>query len=178
MVPVDEIDVSKLTKVELAVLDGEGLAAAEENRAQVTVGVHGGEVAGLVNVAAELCVDRAGMTVVTLVSEIGNHLTHNVKKVVLKELEVKGIKVVGTLLNHDRAGGVVRNHRNGTVLDTGLLNDLMYVDGDVVEGGNSAAGLQLNFFLNHFEFHGCFVLSVCFKLIYCSTALQRLRRDG
>lgn len=81
MVPVDEIDVSELTKVELAVLDGKGLAAAEKNRAQVTVGIHGGEVAGLVNVAAELSMNRAGMTVASPLSfKYFNILTKDLKQ--------------------------------------------------------------------------------------------------
>ena len=159
MVPVDEIDVSELTEVQLAILDGQRLAAAEEYRAQMAVGIHGGEVAGLVNIAAELSMDRAGMTVVTFVHEVGDHLAHDVQKVMLEVLKVEGVEVVRALLNHNRTSGVMRNHRHGTILDARLLDDLVYIDGDVVEGGDPAARLQLNFFLNHFEFHRYYVLS-------------------
>ena len=63
VVPVNEVDMSEETKVNLAILDGEGFASAEEAAAQVTVGVHAGVVAGLVNVSAVLRVDRTGVTV-------------------------------------------------------------------------------------------------------------------
>ena len=62
LVPVDEVHVREFTAVQDAVLDGEGFASAEEHGAEVTVGVHGGEVTGLVNVSAELGMDGAGMT--------------------------------------------------------------------------------------------------------------------
>ena len=39
VVPVDEVDVSELTKVEVAVLDGERFASAEEYAAEVSVRV-------------------------------------------------------------------------------------------------------------------------------------------
>ena len=94
VVPVNEVDVSEETEVELAVLDGESLASAEEYRTEVTVGVHGGVVTGLVYVSAVLSVDRTGMTVLMLLSEVGDHLSHNVEKVVLKELEIEGIDIV------------------------------------------------------------------------------------
>ena len=148
----------KFAAVQHAVLDGQRLAAAEEHAAQVAVGVHGGVVAGLVNVAAELCVDGAGMTVVTLVGVVGDHLAHDVQQVVLQELQVEGVDVVGALLNHDGAGGVVRNDSDSTVLDAGLLNDLHNIGGDVMEGGDPATGLQLDLFLNYFEIHFGFLL--------------------
>ena len=121
VIPVDKVDVSEETEVKLAVLDGEGLASAEEYRAKVTVGVHGGVVAGLVYVSAVLSVDRAGMTVLVLLSEVGDHLSHDVEKVVLKELQIEGVNVVRALLNHYGAGGVVRNDSNGTVLNAGVM---------------------------------------------------------
>ena len=40
VIPVDEVDVSEETKVELAVLDCERLASAEEAAAEVTVCIH------------------------------------------------------------------------------------------------------------------------------------------
>ena len=153
MVPVDEVDVSEFAAIQLAVLDGHGLAAAEEDRAQVAIGIHGGEVAGLVNVAAELCVDGAGMTVVALVGVVGDHLALDVQQVVLQELQVEGVDVVGSILNNDRAGGMMGNDSDGTVHNTGILNDLHDFLGYVVESGDPAAGLQLQFLLINFKFH-------------------------
>ena len=154
VVPVDEVNVSEFTAVQNAVLNGHGLAAAEEYGAEVTVGVHGGVVAGLVYVAAELSVDRTGMTVVTFVSVIGDQLTHNVEQVVLQILQIERVNVVGALLNHYGASGVVRSDTNSAVLDTGCLYDLNDLFGYVVEGGDPASGLKLEFFLKYFEFHG------------------------
>ncbi len=83
MVPVNEVDVREFAAVKNAVLDGHGFASAEEYGTEVTVGIHGGEVAGLVNVAAELWVGRTGMTVLMLLCEVGDHLAHDVEKVML-----------------------------------------------------------------------------------------------
>ena len=65
VVPVDEVDVGELAAIEDAVLDGHGLTAAEEDGAQVAVGVHAGVVARLIDIAAELRVDRTGATAVS-----------------------------------------------------------------------------------------------------------------
>ena len=154
VVPVDEVDVSELTAVQNAILDGHGLAAAEEYGTEVTVGVHGGIVTGLVYVAAELSVDRTGMTVVAFVGVIGNQLTHDVQQIVLQKLQVEGVNVVGALLDHNGASGVVRSDTNSTILDAGCLYDLNNFLGYVVEGGDPASGLELEFFLKYFEFHG------------------------
>ena len=124
VVPVDEVDVSEETEVELTVLNGESLASAEEYGTEVTVCVHGGVVTGLVYVSTVLCVYGTGVTVLMLFSKVGDHLSHDVEKVVLKELEVEGIDIVRALLNHNGAGGVVRNDSNGTVLNAGIFNHL------------------------------------------------------
>ena len=124
LIPVDKVNVCEFTAVKNAVLDGHGLASAEEYRAEVPVGVHARKVAGLVNVSAELRMDWSGVTVLVLLAEIGNELAHDVKQIVLKVFEVKAVDVVRALLYHDRAGGVVRGDAYGTVLYTGLLNDL------------------------------------------------------
>jgi len=153
VVPVDEVYVSEFSAVKLAVLDGHGFASAEEYRTEMSVGVHGGVVTGLVYVSAELRMDRAGMAVLMLFSEIGDELSHNVEKVVLKELEIEGIDVVGALLNHNGAGGVMRSDANGSVLNAGSRNYLADFLGNVVEGGDPAAGLELKLFLKYFEFH-------------------------
>jgi hypothetical protein len=153
MVPVDEVNVSKLTAVKNAILNGHGLASAEEAGTKVTVGVHRGVVTGLVYVSAELRVDRTGMTVLMLLCEVGDHLSHYVKKVVLKVLKVEGVDVVRALLNHYRASGVVRSDTYGTVLNAGLLNDVKDVAGYVVEGGDPTSGLKLNFLLKNLKFH-------------------------
>ena len=89
MIPVDEVYVSELTAVQLAILDGKGLGTTEEYGTKMSVGIHGSEVAGLIHLAAELCMDRSGMTILMLYLEIGNELTHDVKKVVLKELKIE-----------------------------------------------------------------------------------------
>ena len=136
VVPVDEVDVSKETEVELTVLDGESLASAEEYGAEVTVGVHAGVVTGLVYVSTVLSVNRSGMTVLVLLSKVRDHLSHDVEKVVLEELEIKGIDIVRALLNHYGAGGVVRYDSNGSVLDAGISNHLKDLFSDVVEGGS------------------------------------------
>ena len=86
VVPVDEVDVSELTEVKNAVLDGDGFASAEEYGTEVTVGIHRSEVTGLVYVSAELSVYGAGVTILMLFSKVGDHLSHNVEKVVLQEL--------------------------------------------------------------------------------------------
>ena len=124
VVPVDEVDVCEQTKVKSAVLDGQGLATAEEYGTKVTVGVHGGVVAGLVDVSAVLSVDRTGMTVLMLLSEVGDHLSHNVEQVVLKILKVERIDIVRAFLDHYGAGGVMRNDGNGAVLNSRSLNDI------------------------------------------------------
>lgn len=81
VVPVDEVDVREFAAVQNAVLDGHGLAAAEEDGAQMAVGVHAGVIARLVHIAAELCVDGAGMTVLMLLGKVGDHLAHDIEQV-------------------------------------------------------------------------------------------------
>jgi hypothetical protein len=74
---------------------------------------------------------------------------------------------VGALLDHHGAGGVVGNNRNSAVLNARFLNDLMNIDGDVMEGGDPATGLQLNFLLNHFKFHNKILLNfICLNRGY------------
>jgi len=160
VVPVDEVNVSELTTVKNAVLDSHSFASAEEAGTKVSVGVHRSEIAGLVYESAKLRVDRTGMTVLMLLSKVGDELSHNVEKVVLKVLEVKRIDVVRAFLNHYGAGGVVRCDANGSVLNTGLSNDLEDVAGYVVEGGDPTSRLKLDFFLKNFEFHGFFSLCI------------------
>ena len=153
MIPVDEVDVGELAAVENAVLDGHGLAAAEEDGAQVAVGVHAGVVARLIDIAAKLRVDRTGMAVLMLLGEVGDHLAHDVEQVMLQVFQIERVDVVGALLDHDGAGGVVRRDADRAVLDAGFLDDLDDLAGHVMEGGDPAAGLQLEFFLINLEFH-------------------------
>ena len=89
VVPVDEVDVGELAAIQNAVLDGHGLAAAEEDRAQMTVGVHAGEVARLVHIAPELRVDRTGMAVLMLLGEVGDHLAHDVEQIMLQVFQIE-----------------------------------------------------------------------------------------
>jgi hypothetical protein len=93
-----------------------------------------------------------------LLSKVGDHLSHDVEKVVLKVLEVEGIDIVRALLNHNGAGGVVRNDSNGTVLNAGVLNHFEDFLSDVVEGGDPTSGLKLEFFLINLEFHNKILL--------------------
>ena len=153
MVPVDEVDVREFAAVQNAVLDGHGLAAAEEDGAQMAVGVHAGVIARLVHIAAELCVDGAGMTVLMLLSEVGDHLAHDIEQVMLQVFQIERVDIMGAFLDHDRAGGVVGRDADRAVLDTGLLDDLDDFTGNVVEGGNPAAGLQFELFLINLKFH-------------------------
>ena len=117
VVPVNEIDMSEFAAIQDAVLDGHALAATEEDGAEVAVGVHAGEIAWLVDPAAELEVHRARMTVLVLDGEVWNHLAHDVEQVVLEVFEVEGIDVVRAFLDHDGAGGVMGGDDDGAVLD-------------------------------------------------------------
>ena len=157
MVPVNEIDVGEFTAVEDAVFDGHRFAAAEEDGAEMAVRVHAGEVAGLVDIAAELEMDRAGMAVLMLFREIRNHLAHDVEQIMLEVFDVEGVDVVRALLDHDGAGGVVGGDADGAVLDTAGLHDFDDFLRDVMEGGDPAAGLQFELFLKNFEFHCLFL---------------------
>ena len=107
MIPVDEIDVCELAAIQNAVLDSHGLAAAEEDRAQMAVGVHAGVIARLIDVAAELRVDGAGVAVLMLLGKVGDHLAHDVEQVMLQVFQIERVDVVRALLNHDGASGVV-----------------------------------------------------------------------
>ena len=153
VVPVDEVDVREFAAVQNAVLDGHGLAAAEEDGAQMAVGVHAGVIARLVHIAAELCVDGAGMTVLMLLSEVGDHLAHDVEQVMLQVFQIERVDIMGAFLDHDRAGGVVGRDADRAVLDAGLLDNLDDLTGNVVEGRNPAAGLQFELFLINLKFH-------------------------
>ena len=153
VVPVDEVDVGELAAIQNAVLDGHGLTAAEEDGAQVAVGVHAGVVARLIDVAAKLRMDGAGVTVLMLLGEVGDHLAHDVEQIMLQVFQIERVDVVGALLDHDGAGGVVRRDADRAVLDAGLLDDLDDLAGNIVEGGDPPTGLQLELFLINLEFH-------------------------
>ena len=153
MVPVDEVDVGELAAIQNAVLDGHGLTAAEEHGTQVAVGVHAGVVARLIDVAAELRMDGAGMAVLMLLGEVGDHLAHDVEQIMLQVFQIERVDVVRALLDHDGAGGVVGRDADRAVLDAGFLDDLDDLMGNVVEGGNPAAGLQFELFLINLKFH-------------------------
>ena len=153
VIPVDEVDVCELAAVQNAVLDGHGFAAAEEHRTQVAIGVHARVVARLIDVAAKLRMDGAGMAVLMLLGKVGDHLAHDVEQVMLQKFQIERVDVVRALLDHDRAGGVMGRDADRAVFDAGLLDDLDDLAGNVVERGNPAAGLKLKFFLINFEFH-------------------------
>ena len=153
VIPVDEVDVRELAAVENAVLDGHRLAATEEHRTQVAIGVHARVVARLIDVAAELRVDGAGVAVLMLLGKVGDHLAHDVEQVMLQKFQIERVDVVRALLDHDGAGGVVGRDADRAVLDAGFLDDLNDLTGHVVEGGDPAAGLKLQFFLINLKFH-------------------------
>ena len=141
MIPVDEVDVRELAAVQDAVLDGHRLAAAEEDGAQMPVGIHAGEVARLVHIAPELRMDRTGVAILMLLGKVGDHLAHDVEQVVLQKFQIERVDVVRALLDHDGAGGVVGRDADRAVLDAGFLDDLDDLAGDIVEGGDPPAGL-------------------------------------
>ena len=153
MIPVDEVNVRELAAVQNAVLDGHGLAAAEEHGAQMAVGVHAGVVARLIDVAAKLRMDGAGMAILMLLGEVGDHLAHDVEQVMLQVFQIERVDVMRALLDHDGASGVVGRDADRAVLDAGFLDDLDDLTGNVVEGGNPAAGLQFELFLINLKFH-------------------------
>lgn len=153
VVPVNEVDVCELAAVQNAVLDGHGFAAAEEHRTQVAIGVHARVVARLIDVAAELRVDGAGVAVLMLLGKVGDHLAHDVEQVMLQKFQIERVDVVRALLDHDRAGSVMGRDADRAVFDAGLLDDLDDFTGNVVEGGNPAAGLQFELFLINLKFH-------------------------
>ena len=88
-----------------------------------------------------------------LLGEVGDHLAHDVEQIVLQVFQIERVDVVGALLDHDGAGGVVRRDADRAVLDAGLLDDLDDLAGNIVEGGDPPTGLQLEFFLINLEFH-------------------------
>ena len=94
VVPVDKVNVCEETEVQLAVLDGKRFASSKEAGAKVSVCVHAGVIAGLVYVSAVLSVDRTGVTVLMLLCKVGDHLSHNVEKVMLEILKVERIDVM------------------------------------------------------------------------------------
>ena len=153
VIPVDEVDVCELAAIQNAVLDGHGLAAAEEDGAQVAVGVHAGVVARLIDIAAKLRMDGAGMAILMLLGEVRDHLAHDVEQIMLQVFQIERVDIVRALLDHDGAGGVVGRDADCAVLDAGFLDNLHNLTGNIVEGGDPAARLKLKFFLINFEFH-------------------------
>ena len=100
-----------------------------------------------------LQVDRTGMAVLMLLREIRNHFAHNVKQVMLKIFNIKGIDVMRALLNHDAACSMMRGQRTGAVFHAGRLNNFQDLLCHVVKRGDPPSGLELNFFLINFKFH-------------------------
>jgi hypothetical protein len=121
-------------------------------------------------------VNGTGVTVLMLFSEVGDHLSHDVEKVVLKIFEVEGVDIVRALLNHYGACGVVRNDSNGTVLNAGVLNHFKDLLSDVVEGGDPTSGLKLELFLINLEFHNKFLL-LFYKNLYFKTIFLKIAYD-
>ena len=125
----------------------------EEAAAEMSVCVHAGVVTGLIYVSAVLSVDGAGVTVLMLLCKVGDHLSHDIEKVVLKELEIKAVDIVRALLYHYRAGRVVRYDSNCTVLNAGSVYDSLNLLRNIVEGGDPTSGLELKLLLKNFHFH-------------------------
>ena len=132
MIPVHKINMGKFPSVQLSVLDGHGLATAKKDTAQMTIRIHAGIVPGLTHVAPKLgvyitsvlCVDRSRMTILMLLRKIRNHFPHNIQKIMLKIFQIKGIYIMGALLNHNRAGGMMRGNTTSSVFDSRCLHDL------------------------------------------------------
>ena len=78
-------------------------------------------------------------------------------QIMLEVFNVERIDVMGALLDHDGAGGVVGGDADGAVLDTAGLHDFDDFLRDIMEGGDPAAGLQFELFLKNFEFHCLFL---------------------
>ncbi len=121
VIPVYEIDMSEFSAVKNAVFDGHGLASAEEDGSEMAVGVHAGEIAGLVDESSEFSVDGSGMTVISFVCVIGYHLAHYVEQVVLQILKIEAVYVMRAFLDHYGTCGMMRCYAYRTVLDTGCL---------------------------------------------------------
>lgn len=94
VIPVNEVNVSELTAIRNAVLDGHCFAAAEEYGTEVTVCVHRRVVAGLVNKTAVFCVNRAGVTILMLFSKVRSELAHNVEEVMLEIFELERVNIM------------------------------------------------------------------------------------
>ena len=60
----------------------------------MTISIHTGIITRLVYPTTVLSVDRTGMTVLMLLSKIGDHLSHDIEKVVLKVLKIERIDIV------------------------------------------------------------------------------------
>ena len=153
MIPVDEIDVCELAAIQNAVLDSHGLAAAEEDRAQMAVGVHASSWLYDYQTIRLRYLGRTGVTVLMLLGKVGDHLAHDVEQVMLQVFQIERVDVVRALLDHDGASGVVGRDADCAVLDAGLLDDLNDFTGDIVESGDPAAGLQFELFLINLKFH-------------------------
>ena len=144
----------ELSAIQNAAHDGHCLTSSEEDRAQVSVGIHTGEVPRFVDVSAELRMNRSGMAVLMLLPKIRNQFAHDVQKIVLEILQIKRIDVVRTFLHHDRAGCVVGGDADGSVPDAGCLDNFNHFFRHVVKSGNPAPRLQFQFFLVNLEIHG------------------------
>ena len=85
--------------------------------------------------------------------KVGNHFAHDVQQIMLQILQVKAVNIVGTFLNHDRAGGVMRRHAGCAVFHAGLPDDFAHFLCYIMKGGNPSPGLKFNFLLKNLEFH-------------------------
>ena len=93
---------------------------------------------------SEFNVLGAGMMILAFGSAGGEYSFHSLDKVYLKEFSAEVVGVVGTFLDHYGTGGMMRIYYADTVLDAGLLNDLLYFVGNVVEAGHMIPGLEFN----------------------------------
>ena len=75
------------------------------------------------------------MAVLMFLGKVGDHLAHDVEQVVLEILNIEGVDIVGALLDHHGAGGVVGDDGADAIFDARLLDDLHHFAGNVVKGG-------------------------------------------
>lgn len=151
-IPVDEINEAEVTEAELAFVNHEGLAAAKEAAAQVSVGIEAAalHLTGMCKCKLDMFGTR--MQVLTFVTAGGDELLHDIDKILLKELTVEISNVMRALLNHYRAGGVVGIKHADTVLDAALGNNLLNLFGYIVEIGHVVLGLDCYFTFENFHF--------------------------
>ncbi len=157
LVKVNEVDEAELAEVELAVIDNDGLASADDRGDQMRIGV----VAAARVLAVFLCKFEclgAGMEVDALAAAGGHHLLADIDQVLLEGFKTCHGHIECAFLRDNRASGVMRVNYRDAVLHARLGKDLLDLRGDIVEGRDLIVGLN---FKQFFEYH--YLFSVFFK---------------